>query len=56
VIREHADNPDIERIISDLEARDPVYSRINELPAGIYERERFFTRNSIDGILGYLNA
>ncbi|MFP4226754.1 MAG: MBL fold metallo-hydrolase [Desulfobacterales bacterium] len=56
IIRGHAENPDMEAIIEDLTARDPIYSQIHELPPAIYDRERHFTRNSINGILGYLTS
>ena len=56
IIREHIDKPDIDAIIADLTARDPIYSQIHELPPAIYDRERYFTRNSINGILGYLRS
>jgi len=51
VIGGHAGAPDIREISRDLEARDPLFARINQLPPEIYEREQFFIKNSIKGIL-----
>ena len=56
IIREHVDNPDMDKLISALTQRDPIYNRINELPPKVYARERYFTRNSIKGILSYLQS
>jgi len=56
VVREHSESPDMAAIIADLTARDPIYRQIHELPPAIYERERYFTRNSINGMLGYLTS
>lgn len=56
VIRDHLADPDMEAIIKDLTARDPLYRQLHELPPAIYDRECYFTRNSINGILGYLTS
>ncbi len=46
--------PDMEAIIADLIAEDAVYARINALPEDIYKRERYYTVNTIRGILDYI--
>jgi hypothetical protein len=56
VISGHTADPDIESITKDLMERDPLFSRLAQLPSDMVERERFFIRNSINGILGYLGA
>ncbi len=56
VIAGHAKNPDIGEITRDLMARDARFARIKKLPPEIDERERFFIRNTINGILSYLQA
>jgi hypothetical protein len=50
----HSKSPDIQAIINDLTATDPVYARKNRLPAQIRKREDFFSVNAIRGMLQYL--
>lgn len=52
VIRSHGASADMDVIISDLMARDPVFSRVKHLQGRHFEREMYFTRNSIKGISG----
>lgn len=54
VIRSHLAAPDMDRIINDLMENDPVFSRIRFLSELPYQREMYYIRNSITGILGYL--
>ena len=37
-----------------LRKRDPYYTRINELPSDIREREHRFTQQTLWGMLGYV--
>lgn len=55
-IGEHLENPDMDAIITDLAAHDARFARIHQLPSGMQERERFFVKNSIRGILDYLEG
>ena len=52
--RTGAERPDIQAIIDDLAAADPVYARKNRLPPLILKRENFFSVNTIRGMLQYL--
>ncbi len=52
VIRSHGVSADVDMIISDLMAKDPVFARVKHLQGRHSEREMYFTRNSIRGILG----
>lgn len=42
--------------IDKLAKKDQYFSRIDNLPCAIRERERQFVGNSINGVLGYLNS
>jgi glyoxylase-like metal-dependent hydrolase (beta-lactamase superfamily II) len=55
VIARHLDEPDMNHIIADLSAIDPVYARKKLLPPQLYKREMHFSANSIRGIIQYLN-
>ncbi|RJP84545.1 MAG: MBL fold metallo-hydrolase [Desulfobacteraceae bacterium] len=52
--RTHNEHPDIQAIIDDLTAADPVYARKKHLPPQILKRENFFSINTIRGMLQYL--
>jgi glyoxylase-like metal-dependent hydrolase (beta-lactamase superfamily II) len=57
VVRQHqmrGDQPNMQAIIDDLTATDPVYARKKRLPAQIRKREDFFSVNAIRGMLQYL--
>jgi glyoxylase-like metal-dependent hydrolase (beta-lactamase superfamily II) len=54
VVRSHAASGDINRITDALKAEDPIFARVSSLPERQYQREIYFTGNSIRGILGYL--
>jgi hypothetical protein len=57
VVRRHrvrSNHPDMQAIIDDLTATDPVYARKNRLPTQIRKREDFFSVNAIRGMLQYL--
>ncbi len=56
VIGQYLGEPDYDDIIKDLSERDPLFSLFSRLPPEFAERERFFIRNSIDGILGWLKS
>ncbi len=43
-----------ERLYAWLQEHDPVYRNINQLPPEIFQRERYFLRNTMTGMLGYL--
>lgn len=54
VVRSHRASPDMDVIINDLMAEDPLFARVIHLDEMHYQREMYFTKNSIRGILGYL--
>jgi len=57
VVRQHRmgmERPDMQAIIDDLTANDPVYARRNRLSDQIRKREDFFSVNTIRGMLQYL--
>lgn len=54
VVRSHRASPDMDAITGDLMAEDPLFSRVIHLDEMHYQREMYFTKNSIRGILGYL--
>ncbi|MBS3756544.1 MAG: MBL fold metallo-hydrolase [Desulfobacterales bacterium] len=54
VIRSHAQSPNMQSIVSDLKANDPVFARVDELPEPIYTREQYYINNSVRGILRYI--
>jgi len=54
VAASHLENPDMENIIEDLIHQDPLFARVKELPGKLLQREMFFVKNSIEGMLGYL--
>ncbi|MBW1645995.1 MAG: MBL fold metallo-hydrolase [Deltaproteobacteria bacterium] len=43
-----------ERLYEWLQEHDPVYRNINQLPPEIFARERYFLRNTMTGMLGWL--
>ena len=43
-----------DRLFDWLVDHDPVYRRINQLPPAVFARERYFLKNSMNGMLGYL--
>lgn len=49
-----ASGPLMDAIAAELVRRDPHYARGADLPADIRERERDFTRQTLRGMLGYL--
>lgn len=55
VIAAYRGGSDMERIIQDLSDSDPVFARKSQLPPPLYEREIYFSVNSIRGILKYLS-
>ncbi|MBS3809080.1 MAG: MBL fold metallo-hydrolase [Desulfobacterales bacterium] len=54
VVRSHAGNPNMKAILADLKANDPVFARVDELPAQIFEREMYYIGNTIRGMLDYV--
>lgn len=44
------------RLFDWLVDRDPVYRRIKQLPADVFARERYFLKNTMNGMLGYLRS
>lgn len=54
VVRSHAGNPHMSAILADLKANDPVFARVDELPAQIFQREMYYTGNTIRGMLDYI--
>lgn len=42
------------RLFDWLVEHDPVYRRINQLPSAVFARERYFLKNTMNGMLGYL--
>lgn len=52
----HADDRNKDRIMEELIDKDPMYARSRELSAEAYQRETFFTKNAIEGILQYLSV
>jgi len=55
VVKNHVNDPDMEVIIEDLTRSDPVFARKKQLEEKLFDREMYFSRNSIRGILHYLN-
>lgn len=43
-----------ERLFDWLLEHDPVYRRIKQLPPAVFARERYFLKNTMNGMLGYL--
>jgi len=54
VVGRYPDLQDMDAIIAELTAKDPVYARKERLPKKTCERETYFTGNSVQGIWGYL--
>jgi glyoxylase-like metal-dependent hydrolase (beta-lactamase superfamily II) len=54
VIGRHLEEPELEAVIDDLLENDSRFSRLNQLPSWMMARERFYIKNSINGILSYL--
>ncbi|MFW6080763.1 MAG: MBL fold metallo-hydrolase [Desulfosalsimonas sp.] len=55
VLRSHAEKPNMNAILSDLKANDPVFAVIDDLPPEIRDREMYYTANTIRGMLGYID-
>lgn len=56
VVKNHVNSSDMEAIIEDLTANDPVYARKKQLEPKLLQREIYFSQNSVKGILQYLNT
>ncbi|MFW6284348.1 MAG: MBL fold metallo-hydrolase [Desulfosalsimonas sp.] len=56
VVGAHLENPRMEAIVDDLKKQDPVFARIDDLPRIYRDREAYYVKNTIRGMLGYLQG
>ena len=54
VVRAHMPDADREAVVADLKHQDPVFARIDDLPAEYRQRESYYVGNTIAGMRQYL--